>query len=231
VDNSRRRSRKKAVAVFFIVIFIASAAYLLGWSSLFTVKQVSVVGAPTAADEKIIQQTSQITEGEKMARLEPRVVSSSLQKIIWLDHSTITRNWLHGLVVIRVWPRAPVATYRGKLIDDVGNIFELPNFASSTLPIIFAKDHSSAQFAISLLTQLPTTLRSKLVGVEVIGLNSVTLSLRDMAHTRGKVLQVAWGDASEMELKVKVYQALVALPENAQISEIDLSAPHAPIVR
>lgn len=229
--NSRRRGGKKKVAALFLVILIASAAYLLGWSSLFTVKRITVVGAPIVADEKIIEQTSLVTQGEKMARLEPRAVSSSLQKINWLDHSTVTRNWLHGLVVIRVWPRTPVATFRGELIDSAGYIFKLPNFASSALPVVIAKDHPSAQFAISLLAQLPTTLRSNLVGVSVVGLNSATLTVKDRSHASGKALHVAWGDASDMELKVKVYQALLALPENAKIVEMDLSAPHAPIVK
>ena len=34
-----------------------------------------------------------------------------------------------------------------------------------------------------------------------------------------------------MEFKVKVYKALLALPENKKISLLDLSAPHAPIVK
>jgi cell division protein FtsQ len=231
VVNPSRKGGKKRVVVFSLVILIASAAYLLGWSSLFKVRQITVVGAPIVVDKKIIEQASQIIQGEKMARLEPRVVSSLLQKINWLDHSTVTRDWLHGFVVIRVWPRTPVATYRGELIDSAGYIFALPNFASEALPVVIAKDHPSAQFAISLMAQLPTTLRSKLVDVSVVGLNSVTLTVKDRSHANGMALHVAWGDASNMELKVKVYQALLALPENAKIVEMDLSAPHAPIVK
>jgi hypothetical protein len=45
------------------------------------------------------------------------------------------------------------------------------------------------------------------------------------------VLTVAWGDLTNMSLKVQVFQALIALPENSKITEIDLSAPHAPIVK
>jgi len=222
--------RKKATAIF-VILFIASATYLLGWSSFFTVKQISVVGAPTTVDAQIIEQTAQIAQGEKLARLEPRAARSLLQKITWLDHSSVTRSWFHGSVVIHVWPRTPVATYQGRLIDASGSIFDLPNFSSGTLPFIFAKDHLSAQFAITLLNALPETLRSELVGVNVVGLNSATLSLKDSSQASRKVLHVAWGDASSMDLKVKVYQALIALPENAKISEMDLSAPHAPIVK
>ena len=44
-------------------------------------------------------------------------------------------------------------------------------------------------------------------------------------------LQLRWGTATENALKVKVYKALMAQPENAKIKRMDLSAPHAPIVK
>jgi cell division protein FtsQ len=231
VAKSHSTSHKKFLGAFLGISLLAGSAYLLGWSSLFTVKHITVIGAPTNADVGIIEQVSQIDQGEKMARLEPRAASALLQKIVWLDHSTITQSWLNGSVVIRVWPRTPVATFNGKLIDQSGNVFELPNFISGMLPILIAKDRTSAQFAISLLTQLPTLLRSRLVAITVIGLNSASLSLRQNTQGNGKILEVLWGDASNMDLKVKVYQALIALPENVAISQMDLSAPYAPVVR
>jgi hypothetical protein len=47
----------------------------------------------------------------------------------------------------------------------------------------------------------------------------------------GKNLEIRWGTDSENELKLKVYKALIALPENASIKRVDVSAPHAPIVK
>jgi hypothetical protein len=44
-------------------------------------------------------------------------------------------------------------------------------------------------------------------------------------------MEVKWGLNSENELKTKVYEALTALPENNRVTRIDLSAPHAPIVK
>jgi hypothetical protein len=45
-----------------------------------------------------------------------------------------------------------------------------------------------------------------------------------------RILEVKWGINSENELKTRVYQRILALPENKKITKIDLSAPHAPIV-
>jgi hypothetical protein len=46
-----------------------------------------------------------------------------------------------------------------------------------------------------------------------------------------RILEVKWGINSENELKTRVYQAILALPENNKITKIDVSAPHAPIVK
>jgi hypothetical protein len=40
-----------------------------------------------------------------------------------------------------------------------------------------------------------------------------------------------WGSDNEIELKLKVYKALVALPENSRIVKIDLTEPRSPIVK
>ena len=45
------------------------------------------------------------------------------------------------------------------------------------------------------------------------------------------MITLVWGSNSDLNLKIKVYEALVALKENSKISLIDVSAPHAPIVK
>jgi hypothetical protein len=42
---------------------------------------------------------------------------------------------------------------------------------------------------------------------------------------------VIWGSDIEIDLKLKVYRALVALPENSKIKKIDLTEPRSPIVK
>ena len=44
-------------------------------------------------------------------------------------------------------------------------------------------------------------------------------------------LRVLWGKNEKSELKVEVIEALIALEENKNIRRIDVSAPHAPIVK
>ena len=44
-------------------------------------------------------------------------------------------------------------------------------------------------------------------------------------------LMVIWGSDIEIDLKLKVYKALVALPENSKVMKIDLTEPRSPIVK
>jgi hypothetical protein len=52
-----------------------------------------------------------------------------------------------------------------------------------------------------------------------------------ITQNKGKNIEIRWGSDSENELKLKVYKALIALPENAKIKRVDVSAPTAPIVK
>lgn len=220
-----RSGTRMAFAIAFIVI--VSAAYVLGWSSLFTVKQVVVVGAPNPSEAFAIERSVHV--GGKMARLESQSLAKSLQKYTWLDHSSISRNWLKGVVTVRVWTRTPIAQFQTHLVDSAGVIFDLPSIERSHLPIISGTNSVSAKFAANLLTGLPMQLRSQVMGILVYRTDAAILSIE--SPTLKRVLTVAWGDQTNMPLKVQVFQALVALPENSKITEIDLSAPHAPIVK
>ena len=224
--KSQTRSRTRmALAIAFIVI--VSAAYVLGWSSLFTVKQVVVVGAPNPSEAFAIEHSVHL--GDKMARLESQNLARSLQKYTWLDHSNISRNWLKGIVRVHVWTRTPIAQFQSHLVDTDGVVFDLPSADTSHLPSITGTSGASAKFAAYILNGLPDELRMQVLAILVHGSDSAILSIKN--PTLKRVLTVAWGDQTNMSLKVQVFQSLVALPENSKITEIDLSAPHAPIVK
>ncbi len=214
-----------ALAIAFILI--VSAAYVLGWSSLLTVKHVVVEGAPNPSEAFAIQHSIHI--GDKMARLESQTLAKSLQKYTWLDRSSVGRNWLKGIVTVRVWIRTPIAQFQSHLVDSHGVIFDLPSADTSHLPSITGTNGASVKVAISVLNGLPDDLRMQVMAVLVHGSDSAILSMKN--PTLKRVLTVAWGDQTNMSLKVQVFRALIALPENSKIKEIDLSAPHAPIVK
>ena len=44
-------------------------------------------------------------------------------------------------------------------------------------------------------------------------------------------MRIIWGDGLDTDLKIKVIKALLDQPENKSIRMIDVTAPHAPIVK
>jgi hypothetical protein len=47
----------------------------------------------------------------------------------------------------------------------------------------------------------------------------------------GKAVRINWGSIDQIEQKFQVLKALLELPENSSISQVDLSEPNAPIVK
>jgi cell division protein FtsQ len=92
---------------------------------------------------------------------------------------------------------------------------------------IRAPDLEAAVSAVSFFTSLPEELKSALTVVKVRSTGALVLEI----NNAGKNLEIRWGTNSDNELKLKVYKAILALPENSAIKRVDLSAPHAPIVK
>jgi len=77
------------------------------------------------------------------------------------------------------------------------------------------------------MTSLPDEIRSNLKILKVRSTGAYVLEV----DVEGRKVEVRWGLATDNELKAKVYKALLAQPENAKLKRMDLSAPHAPIVK
>jgi len=223
----KNRRRKASFAIILGLILLGSSSYVLGWSSLLSVKKIEVVGAPNPSEAFAIQRNFHI--GEKMARLESQRIATALKSYTWLDHANISRNWLKGTVTVRVWTRTPIAQFQSHLVDQNGVVFDLPNVDTTHLPTIIGTNSISAKFATELLSVLPPLLRAEVTSILVRGNDWAILTIADTSHN--KIVSLVWGDLTEMLLKVKVYQALIALPENVKVTYIDVSAPHAPIVK
>jgi cell division septal protein FtsQ len=211
---------KRKLIAGLVVAILAGATYLLGYSSFFTVSSVEVIGSNRAI-------TTGITKGQKLARVEPRAVSAKLENLDWVESADISRNWINGKVVVQLTQRTPIATFKNQVIDSSGTSFVPQGARPSGLVDIQAADIKDATKAVNFFTQLPAELKSTLTVVKVRSTGALVL----ITENNGKKLEIRWGTNSENELKLKVYKALLALPENAEVKRVDVSAPHAPIVK
>ena len=201
-------------------VLLAAAAYVLGWSTLFTVSAIEINGSTT-------QLNSGIVKGQKLARVEPRAIAAKFESLDWVEDAQVSRNWISGKVRIDLTERTPVAIYNNKVIDSNGKSFVLRTTPSRELVQIQAGDLTAATKAVMFFTSLPEDLKSGLSVVKVRSTGALVL----VVNNSGKNLEIRWGIDGDNELKLKVYKALIALPENASLKRVDVSAPHAPIVK
>jgi len=208
-------------------IAFAGLVYLFAWSSIFSVSTINLSGAPTPDSKSALLKVTQVSPGEKLARVEPRAIATRIMAITWVESVDISRNWISGHVDIKVAPRIPTAYFNGSTIDASGVVFALPGFSGGNLPTVSAANSKIGSAAIALFQSLPSTFKSEVTSLSARDTSNFAIHLT----VKGRDLQVAWGKNEKTSLKVEVINSLLALPENKNIRKIDISAPHAPIVR
>ena len=212
--------KKRTVLIPITVLVFAIAVYILGWSTFFTVSSVEIKGANSIL-------TSTIEPGQKLARVEPRAIAAEFERLDWVKSADVSRNWINGKVTIMLTQRTPIAIYNGRVIDADGFSFIIRDQNSSGLPRIQAPTIESAITATAFLTSLSAEIVDAVALVKVQSGDAYVLEVKQGAD----IIEIHWGQAVENVLKIKVYKALIAQPENSKIRRIDLSAPHAPIVK
>ena len=222
-----RNSQRIAKLLIGSIAIFSGLIYLFAWSNVFTVKEITISGAPTKTAKELVLETSQISLGQKLARIEPRSFDNRLSSLGWVKEITITRDWISGEVSLAIEPRTPKAYYRGKTLDATGAIFELPGFDGSDLPRVSAPTPELGIQAVDLFRELPTDFREAVTSLTAVNEASFLLAV----DYKGRSLSVKWGSNTENSLKVQVFQELLKQPENKRIKRVDLSAPHAPIVK
>ena len=210
----------RRLLILLSTLLLAAAAYVLGWSTLFTVSAIEINGSTTTLNSGIVK-------GQKLARVEPRAVAARFENLDWVADAKVSRNWINGKVTIEVTERTPVAMFNNIAIDSMGKSFVMRQTPSRPLVLVEATDLETAVKAVTFFTSLPVDLKSALTVVKVRSGGALVLEV----NNSGKQLEIRWGSDSDNALKIKVYKAVIALPENADIKRIDVSAPHAPIVK
>ena len=212
--------KRHRLGITYTIFVFGLAAYVLGWSTLFTVSSVEVTGTKSLI-------TTEIKVGERLARVEPRSIVAELERIKWIKSVEVSRNWISGKVSIAIVERTPIAVFNEQVIDEEGVSFPLFKQSIQDLPYIQATDIDAAITAANFYNSLPKEFADAISTLKVVTGNSYSI---EMSQGK-KSIEILWGQDEENSLKIRVYKALIARPENFEIHRIDLSAPHAPIVK
>ncbi len=222
-----RNFTKVPLVGIIIAALFAGLVYLFAWSSIFAVSAISITGAPTPETEKSITQIADISVGQKLARVEPRAIAHRITHLKWIESVDISRNWINGKVGIVITPRIPSAYFNGATIDASGTIFTLPGFVGADLPRVSAPTPELGLSAIALFQGLPEDFKSNVLSLSAHNDSNFAMQI----SLGGREIRVMWGANEKSALKIQVITALIALEENKNIRRIDVSAPHAPIVK
>ena len=226
------KSPRTLISIALVLLIFGGGSYVLGWSNLLTVRSIEITGAPSEQSKELIIRSLDIQPGEKLARIDPRSISARLAANNWIQSSKVSRNWLNGKVAISVTSRVPVALYTEPgqpqvTLDASGKIFTLPADLPDGLPKVSATSVDSGLAAIKVFTELPTEFSA---GIDRLSAARPS-NLLIYGVFSGRDMRIIWGDGLDTDLKVKVITALLEQPENKSIRMIDVTAPHAPIVK
>jgi len=225
-----------------VISTIFGSAYLLGWSSLLSVSQVSVSGS--SAVNLVLSELSkngiEPKIGDQLARVDVRSIKKTLGQLDWISNSDVSRNWFDKKLSIVVQERVAIAKTISAQnfslnFDSKGFIFTPTSpkqlVAQSALPSVTSQSQNNGDLTsiAALLEQIPADLRYLLSDLESISITKSSFILMDTRHN-SSTLRINWGGATDIGQKSKVLAALLKLPENKGIKQVDLSQPDSPIV-
>ena len=233
---------RRLMTSLLVTSTIFASAYLLGWSSLLSVSQVSVSGS--SAVNLVLSELSrngiEPKIGDQLARVDVRSIKRTLNQLDWISDSDVSRNWFDKKLSIVVQERVAIAkTISAQNLslnfDSKGFIFTPTSpkqlVAQSALPSVTSQSPSNSDLTsiAALLEQIPADLRYLLSDLESISITKSSFILMDTRHN-SSTLRINWGEATDIGQKSKVLAALLKLPENKGIKQVDLSQPDSPIV-
>ncbi|MCX6419761.1 MAG: hypothetical protein NTY52_01615 [Actinobacteria bacterium] len=240
--------KRRAISMLALLL-IAAAAFLFGWSDVFTVNSISITGV-NAAEEKLVasrmQNRPEVAKiGIPLARVDKRVVSTRISELQWIRSVKVSRNWITKEIQIGVTRRVPIAVIMNSggrtFLDSELQIFSVPmggelTSEMSNLPMLTLKN--STPESLSAFDQL----RSKIAEIKPSEINAKKLEVRSylvgnpansvtLLAIDERTIKVTWGNSEDLAIKIKVFRELLLLPENVKIVRMDLTAPLSPIVK
>lgn len=216
----------RLVKILISAVVVVSLTYLLGWSSVFTVKKVEFAGITNPVQILAVEKKTGNLNGVKLARIEPRQIAKTIESVNWVKSADVSRNWFSSSVTITIDARVPIGIFGGRYIDSTGAVFD-PIGTQAEVPMVTAPNAEVGLLAIELFTSLPEDFRQNITSLRARSAADFSVAIKGPY----KELILRLGSADDKELKIKVFKALAALDENKNISTIDVSAPHAPIVK
>jgi cell division septal protein FtsQ len=234
---------KKLTITSAALVITSTLAYLLGWSSVLTVKEISFKGSNETSLllTTLNEQSIAPTVGQQLARVDIRSVEKLLSGLDWLQNVNVSRNWINRSVSIEVIERRAIAralTNQNSMVnfDSSGVLFTPTSIDQrkdqDKLPLISsASSNQKDLLNVALLLQkIPPELKYLITNLNQMSITKAGYFLMS-SSIDNRPIRINWGTIERIDQKFEVLLALLKLPENKAISQVDLSQPDAPIVK
>lgn len=233
--RARRQRQRRLVRALFALLglgVIVVLAWLVGWSSVFSVKSVTVEGVPSSLSDGVLS-LADAPLGAPLARVDTGAMAERVAELPEAASVDVHRSWPTTLT-IEVTPREPVAAVSADgswwSVDDTGALFGASDSRPDGLPVLTAPggddasdvDEAVRAAGVTVLTGLPPSLYELVDTVEARSEADIRLGLTDGATVR-------WGTADDLDRKAEVLLALIAGQEEPP-SAYDVTAPDHPAV-
>ena len=207
-----------------VVVVVCGLGWLVAFSSVLGVHDVKIEGLRTLNEDRV-RNTADVSTGEPLATLDTGAVAERIEELPRVAEASVQRSWPRGLTV-EVRERETVAvidddgTLRG--IDQSGTAYRRYQSAPDGAPTIALDPGVDDQQTVlaeaaAVLAALDADLAKRVADVEVGGIDSIDLLLRNGDRVR-------WGSADESERKGAVLEALLETPARVY----DVTAPEHP---
>ena len=230
-DFARRRWRQRLrrlrpfLYAGLVVVLVVGGAWLVFFSSVVTVRDVSVHGNRTMSSVRV-EAVAKAPMGRQLARVDLAAIQARVETLAAVRSVSVSRSWPHT-IAISITERTPVAVVdRGaglQAVDDDGVLFGSYAHRPDDLPLIATAPDVKSE-ALAEAARVVTSLRADIAGdveqVEVESVDRIRLHL-----TGGRT--VMWGSAEQSAEKADVLAVLLEQPGH----EIDVSVPGRPTTR
>jgi cell division protein FtsQ len=223
---SRRLRRLRPFLYAALVLgLVLTGVWLLLFSSVLTVREVSVTGNRTISPVRV-EAVAKAPMGRQLARADLDAVRARVETIAAVKSVSVSRSWPHT-VAIAITERTPVAVVdRGaglQAVDEDGVLFGHYPRKPADLPLLETAPDVKAEAlaeAARVVTSLRPDIQVLLDRVQVESVDRIRLLL-DGGRT------VMWGSAEDSAQKAEVLAVLL----DRDAKQIDVSVPGRPTTR
>ncbi|NEE03095.1 cell division protein FtsQ/DivIB [Phytoactinopolyspora halotolerans] len=231
----RRRLRGvlRSVLILLVIGAVVAGVWLVRWSSVLSVQNVSVQGVPDDVAVEV-EETAEVPVGVPLIDVDTAAVAERVRALPDVGDVEVRRSWPQTLT-IDVEPREALAAIRDGgtwwSVDASGVLFGRADSRPDGVPELDAPTEDAATLAretgVAVLTQLPRSVEELVDSVEARSAADVRLHLADGSTVR-------WGTAERPEDKARVLLALMQQRQEDDESEppemYDVAAPDHPAV-